>query len=100
LGLKVQITELDMSIFSSADWQLTTKPASEVEYLLSTQATIYKDLFSLFSEKAAQGTLDMVLLWGLSDGTSWLNNSGRTDYPLLFDRTYQPKPAFWSLVNP
>lgn len=102
LGLKVQITELDMSIFSNQEGQLTSKTDAEVKHLLLQQAYKYRDLFALFSEKAAQGKLDMVLLWGLSDGTSWLNTSppGRTDYPLLFDRTYQPKPAFWILVDP
>jgi endo-1,4-beta-xylanase len=55
----------------------------------------------MFDEKHKQGKFDMVLVWGLADGHSWLNdfpNKGRTDHPLLFDRQYKPKPAFNSLV--
>jgi len=43
------------------------------------------------------GVLARVTFWGVTDGDSWLNNwpvKGRTNYPLLFDRTGQPKPAF------
>ena len=39
--------------------------------------------------------VDRVTAWGVSDGDSWKNGfpiRGRKDYPLLFDRNYQPKP--------
>ena len=39
-----------------------------------------------------------VTFWGLTDNTSWLNKDG-PNYPLLFDRSLMPKPAFWALVN-
>jgi endo-1,4-beta-xylanase len=35
------------------------------------------------------------------DGQSWLNDwpiRGRTNYPLLFDRQYKPKPAFYAVI--
>lgn len=101
LGLKVQITELDMSIFRYED-TAKTKTADQVEECLRTQAVKYGELFTVFEEAAAAGKLDMVLVWGLSDGASWLNGfpvPGRTDYPLLFDRDYQPKSAFRSLTD-
>jgi len=34
-------------------------------------------------------------VWGVSDGTSWI----RDKYPLCFDASLQPKPAFFSLVD-
>jgi endo-1,4-beta-xylanase len=43
-----------------------------------------------------------VTFWGLYDGQSWLNDQpiqGRTDYPLLFDRKLNPKPAFFAVLN-
>jgi endo-1,4-beta-xylanase len=43
-----------------------------------------------------------VTFWGVTDGDSWKNNwpvRGRTNYPLLFDRAYQPKPAFHRVVE-
>jgi endo-1,4-beta-xylanase len=45
--------------------------------------------------------IDRVTLWGAHDGMSWKNNypvPGRTNYALLFDRTFQPKPAFDAIV--
>jgi endo-1,4-beta-xylanase len=56
----------------------------------------------MFAVKYKEKKIDMVLVWGLADGHSWLNYhpaQGRTDYPLLFDRDYLPKPAFWALVK-
>jgi endo-1,4-beta-xylanase len=38
----------------------------------------------------------------VTDGASWLNNfpiRGRVNYPLLFDRQGQPKPAFQAVVG-
>jgi endo-1,4-beta-xylanase len=102
LGLKVQITELDMSLFAYND-KAESKSSAEVKELLPDQARKYRDLFLLFKEKAAGGKLDMVLIWGLSDGSSWLNDFpvlGRTDHPLLFDRDCRPKQAFWALADP
>ena len=46
--------------------------------------------------------MTMMGFWGTHDGRSWLNNypvKGRTNYPLLFDRQYQPKPAFGSVLQ-
>jgi len=43
-----------------------------------------------------------VTFWGVSDRSSWLNHypvRGRTNYPLLFDRNGQPKPAFKAVVD-
>ena len=40
-------------------------------------------------------------LWGVHDGMSWKNDypvPGRTNYPLLFGRDRQPKPAFEAVV--
>ena len=39
-----------------------------------------------------------VTFWGLSDADSWLNR-GRMNYPLLWDRQRQPKPAFQAVVE-
>jgi len=43
-----------------------------------------------------------VTFWGVADGDSWLNNwpmKGRTNYPLLFDRAGQTKPAFDAIIS-
>ena len=99
LGVKVQITELDMSIYGSSS---DPKKEADREILLE-QAAKYRELFTMFQEEATAGNLDMVVLWGLSDDRTWLNNfpvAGRTDYPLLFGKDLRAKPAYWAIMDP
>ena len=52
-----------------------------------------KSYFDMFERN--KDVISRVSMWGLTDGDSWLNNwpiRGRTDYALLFDRDYHPKP--------
>ena len=47
-------------------------------------------------------SVTMIGFWGTHDGRSWLNDfpvKGRTNYPLLFDRNYQPKSAFDAVIK-
>ena len=107
--LMTQVTELDVSLFSSNETSfnggghvLLTLPDTMRDRRLPIQAKKYRELFDMFKIKYEEGKLDMVLIWGLADGHSWLNNSpahGRTDYPLPFDRDYKPKQAYWELVR-
>jgi endo-1,4-beta-xylanase len=107
--LMVQVTELDMSIFSNNETSssesgkfLLTLPEQARNSRIEKQAEKYRQLFEMFAVKYKEGKLDMVLVWGLADGQSWLNShpaQGRTDHPLLFDRDYRPKQAFWALVK-
>jgi endo-1,4-beta-xylanase len=97
---KVQITELDVSIFSWNDRSTKKEITSELEIELGEY---YRDLFEMFRRQAEKGNLDVVVLWGLYDGASWLDSEpvrGRTNAPLLFDRLYCAKPAFWGVVDP
>ncbi|MCA1951009.1 MAG: endo-1,4-beta-xylanase [Treponema sp.] len=99
LGVKVHITELDMSIYSSGS---EPKKEADRETLLA-QADKYRELFTMFQEEAVAGNLDMVMLWGLSDDRTWLNNfptPGRGDYPLLFGKDLRAKSAYWAIVDP
>jgi endo-1,4-beta-xylanase len=66
-------------------------PAAEQAEL----AERYADIFAVFMKH--RRSISRVTFWGVADGGSWLNNwpvKGRTNYPLLFDRSFQPKPAF------
>jgi endo-1,4-beta-xylanase len=99
LGLKIQVTELDVSIYANAG---EAKRRADRETLLA-QAFKYRSLFEMFREEARAGNLDMVMLWGIADDDTWLNNhpvTGRTDYPLFFGKDLRAKPAYWVMVNP
>jgi endo-1,4-beta-xylanase len=101
-NLVVQVCELDMSLYRSNEANRTTLSDRDVTTRLGQQARRYRELFDMFEQKYNQGKLDMVLVWGLADGHSWLNYfpvRGRTDYPLLFDRNYRAKQAYNELVR-
>jgi endo-1,4-beta-xylanase len=57
-------------------------------------------LFQLYVKHADKIT--RVTTWGVSDTHSWRNYwpiPGRTDYPLLFDRDLNPKPAIAHIIS-
>jgi endo-1,4-beta-xylanase len=113
LGLKVHITELDVDVLPR-----TTKPGADYavdivatpklnpytaglpEPAQSALARRYADLFRVYLKH--RNVIERVTFWGVADGDSWLNNwpiRERTNYPLLFDRAGQPKPAFHAVVD-
>ncbi|HSC38002.1 MAG TPA: endo-1,4-beta-xylanase, partial [Chitinophagaceae bacterium] len=112
LGVKVMFTELDLSVLPSrgpntADVGNTSTNSDgmdpyknglpdSVQQVLTTS---YESLFKLFLKH--RNKISRITFWGVNDGQSWLNNwpiPGRTNYPLLFDRAYQPKPAFYKVI--
>lgn len=92
-GIEIHITELDMSVYSDSSTNYATPP-SEV---LIKQAYRYKEIFDML--KKYKNVVTNVTFWGLKDDYSWLNSS-RNNYPLLFDKNYQSKYAYWAIVSP
>jgi endo-1,4-beta-xylanase len=107
-------TELDVSVLPSP-WQSNTADVSRTaepnragmnpypnglpDSVQAKLSTAYEDLFRLFLKH--RDKISRVTFWGVNDGHSWLNNfpvRGRTNYPLLFDRQYKPKPAFYNVI--
>jgi endo-1,4-beta-xylanase len=112
-GLKVVVTELDIDILpnlfanTSADVSQRFEqrknadlyPNGLPDSLQNVLTRRYTEIFKLFHKHA--DTIDRVTLWGVDDGHSWKNYfpARRTNYPLLFDRQYQPKPAFDAIIR-
>ncbi|PQP82480.1 hypothetical protein C0Q44_13650 [Paenibacillus sp. PCH8] len=99
LGVNVQVTEMDVSIYSNNSEQ--EMPVTDE--LMLQQAYRYRELFDLFDQLGKRGVMDSVTVWGLADDGTWLDNhpvKGRKDAPLLFDRKLKAKPAYWALVDP
>ncbi|HLU21564.1 MAG TPA: endo-1,4-beta-xylanase, partial [Bacillaceae bacterium] len=96
LGVRQEITELDMSIYSSDSQSYETFPYE----LQVEQALRYKDLFDIFKKHSDQ--LDAVIFWGKDDLNTWLRTFPvtRNNWPLLFDERMQAKLAYWALVDP
>lgn len=114
LGVKVSITELDVDVLPAAfagnraDVSLNAAGRADLnpyphglpDSVQSALARRYAELFSVYMKHHAE--MERVTFWGVNDGDSWLNNwpvRGRTNYPLLFDRTGQPKPAYAAVLE-
>jgi endo-1,4-beta-xylanase len=101
-GVKVMITEMDITVLprKGSGRELNPYPDMLPDEIQEKLAKRYGDLFSIFHKHADK--IERVNFWGVYDGQSWLNNwpfPGRRDYPLLFDRKYQPKPAFFAVLK-
>lgn len=103
LGLQVQITELDVSVYAG-EHQSRAKKEGEVDSFTpeqeQKQIDQYKMFFQVFRENKSK--LTSVTFWNVSDKHSWLDNfpvRGRKNYPLLFDQHLNPKKAYWEVVK-
>jgi endo-1,4-beta-xylanase len=101
LGLEVQITELDVSVYTPGvkyePSQFYT-PATFTPELEAKQAERYGQFFELFRKH--QDVISGVTFWGIADDETWLSQlkSGRQDFPLLFNAQHQPKKAFERII--
>ncbi|MDB4752526.1 endo-1,4-beta-xylanase [Winogradskyella sp.] len=117
IGCSVSFTELDISVLPSpwelvgaevnqnftqfeGDKRMNPYPKDLPEFLSIKLAKRYQDIFNLFVKH--KDKISRVTFWGVSDKHSWLNDwpiKGRTNYPLLFDKNYQTKQAYKSLIE-
>ena len=71
-------------------------PADQQKRLADRYAAIFEVLVKHSAD------VGRVTFWGVDDGQSWLNGfpvKGRTNYPLLFGRDLEPKPAYQSVLK-
>jgi endo-1,4-beta-xylanase len=86
LGLKVQITEMDVR---------TGRTVTERE--LARQARIYGDMLGAC---LSAPNCTAFVLWGFTDRYSWIPHSfPRHNSALIFDASYHPKPAYHELID-
>jgi endo-1,4-beta-xylanase len=103
LGLKVQVTELDVSVYPKEHERREKRSTDKSEFtsqMNDKQSAHYKMLFEVFRKH--RNTITGITFWNLSDKYSWLDNfpvPGRKDYPLLFDQNNNPKKAFSEVIK-
>lgn len=112
-GAKTVITELDIDVLPRDPdmWGADLDKKSQIKARTNIYpdglppakqqqlARHYGDIFRLVMKH--QPNVARVTFWGVTDAQSWLHNfpiPGRTNYPLLWDRHGQPKPAFDAVV--
>lgn len=114
LGVKVAITELDITVLPNP-WDVVGADVSQRAELSEKMnpypkalpdnikiqlAERYEAIFKLFIKH--KDKISRVTLWGVNDAQSWLNDwpiNGRSNYPLLFDRENKPKEAYNSIMK-
>jgi len=113
-GLKSMVTEMDINVLplpgdiTGADVTQNFKLQKELnpyenglpDSMQAELAQRYSDIFKVLIKY--ENSVSRVTFWGVQDGDSWMNYwpvRGRTNYPLLFDRNFQPKPAFFEVIN-
>lgn len=82
LGLQLRVSELDVTVPDHTD------------DTLQRQAKKYAAIMKMLDEYTDR--LLAVQVWGVTDDLSWR----APKYPLLFDKDFQPKPAFWAVADP
>jgi endo-1,4-beta-xylanase len=98
LGLKIQITELDLSVFAFDDH--TRKYQEPTDEMIWLQQERFEGLFKIFRDY--RDVITGVTFWGVADDHTWLDSfpiEGRKDWPLLFDIQHKPKKALAGIVN-
>lgn len=114
LGLKIAFTELDLTVLPNP-WDLkgadvnqnfenspkmNPYPTALPDSVQTVLANKYAELFKVFLKH--KDKIDRVTFWGVADNHSWLNGwpvRGRTNYPLLFDRNFEPKKAYKAVMK-
>lgn len=100
LGLKVSITELDVTIRGASGGQFgggfgrrgsRSTPASAED--LKLQAEDYARLFAIFQKH--KDIIERITFWGLHDRRTWRQGQ----HPLILDANGRPKPAYAAIVD-
>lgn len=101
--LKLQVTELDISVYPKEHTARQRNASDANEDFTAAkeekQLEQYLLCFELFRQYDAQ--ISAVTFWNLSDRHSWLDNfpvKDRKDYPLLFDTSNNPKKAYFAIL--
>ncbi|WP_058306622.1 endo-1,4-beta-xylanase [Gracilibacillus massiliensis] len=98
LGVEVQITEMDVSMFASDDKR--TDLTAPTEKMIELQHERYLKFFEIFKEYSQH--IGAVTFWGVADDYTWLDNfpvRGRKNWPFLFDQNQEPKDVLQKIVE-
>ena len=86
LGLEIHITEMDISL---------QKGIGRYEEMLMEQAKAYREILEV---ALSIKNFKALVVWGVTDLYNWIDFISQTkDAPLLFDREYKKKPAYFEI---
>ena len=90
-GAKISVSELDIPMGDYMTYkQRVAAPTAEEE---KQQADLYGQLFEVYKKYA--DSIERVTFWGKADTQSWRFEG----YPLLFDKNFAPKEAYFAVMS-
>ena len=93
LGVDVQVTEMEIAFGGRRTTQ---------QELADRYAQYFK-LFLKYRKVPGKNGISGITLWGTKDEVSWVyhnaDENNKTQRPLLFEKEYECKPAFWSVLE-
>ena len=110
LGLRLHITELDVSIMATFGHNVFPPSAEDIERLKASRPEdiaaiedIYLKLFEIY--RSYSDVIDCVTTWGVADDYTWMDGFVPHDnapivkqHPLLFDVNHAPKACVSKLI--
>lgn len=90
-GLKVRISELDVSLNVTSNFVLTTE-------VLAEQRMAYQNVVESYLANVPAEQRQDITIWGVNDSNSWKYNNGK-DFPLLFDENFVAKQAYQGFLD-
>lgn len=85
-GLRLNITELDIGFPNGS---------SQTQADYEAQGKLYRQFMDVFLESSNMGEF---MIWGVSDKYSWLDGQQGKTNGLIYDRSFEAKPAYDSLM--
>jgi endo-1,4-beta-xylanase len=102
IGLKVQVTELDVSVYNYRDKNGQDADKGDDLYTVERQQqqmAFYKMLFEVYRKN--RDKITGVTFWGVTDlrKNFRTNRIGKMDYPFLFSENMKPKEVFYAVTK-
>lgn len=88
-GLKVRVSELDVRI--NPDNNSSFEPTPQ---MLSYQQIMYNYVVWSYMQNVPADQRAGITVWNLTDESSWIVRGGKKDYPTLYNKDYEKKPAY------
>jgi len=100
LGLEIQLTEVDISLYQWDEAKNKNEFFTAVPKDRVTEQA--KRCMEIFTTAACYPAVNNITTWGIADSLSWLNDfpiKKRKNWPLLFDDDWKEKPVIKELIE-
>ncbi|MDX1402998.1 MAG: endo-1,4-beta-xylanase [Woeseiaceae bacterium] len=97
-GLKIKISELDMSVNTDRRGRRKSMKELTVQVAVRQQKRI-EQIVTAYMEVVPPAQRGGISVWGIADSDSWHRMNDPNEWPLLFDDEFKPKPALQGLAD-